>query len=98
MSLKSCVLLLSCVDKSFCLKYKIWLNECPSDCPYFQFGKIGLCDEYEKENFNVQCIFLTRLEQEDNNPRFYCDLLRMQSPFCKECVLMKYQSNKEVDT
>lgn len=98
MSLKPCILLLSCVDKSFCLKYKIWLNECPSACPYFQFGKSGLCDEYEKENVNVECIFLTRLKRKDDNPIFYCNLLRLQSPLCKECVLMKYQNKEEKNT
>jgi len=98
MSLKPCILLISCLNESFCLKYKIWLIECPSACPYFQLGESGLCDEIKEENFNIKCIYLTRFGRVDDYPRFYCSLLKLNSPLCKECMLMKFGKSDELNT
>ncbi|WP_455462915.1 hypothetical protein [Candidatus Hodarchaeum mangrovi] len=98
MSLKSCILLISCLNESFCLKYKIWLNECPSACPYFQFGESGLCNDFKEENFNIKCIYLTRFGLGNDYPKFYCNLLQIESPICKKCVLKEYIESDELNT
>ncbi len=77
----------------FCLKLKTWiraLNSCPNQCPYFIKSQEGNLEVTELKKYNIECIYFTRIKNEQGSPIFYCDLMMQRKPFCQSCHFFSY--------
>ena len=89
---KECLYLLrgKSSDIAFCLKFKEWIDSCPSKCSYFVEDITGTIEEVMQEKYDVECEYCNRKPQLNGPPIFFCDLMQIETPFCDSCHFSSY--------
>lgn len=87
MMFKDCINLVKAENEpvSYCMKFKLEIDRCPSQCGYYSKGVPGDIEETRKKKLNFECLYLARVNNEHRTPVYVCSLMNLQNPPCQDC-------------